>query len=438
MAIVLKIENLYKEYKLGVIGHGTLYRDLQTFWAKLKGQKDPNSIIGYDENKTNNKNILAIKNISLEINSGEIVGIIGSNGAGKSTLLKLISRITSPSKGQIKIKGKVSSLLEVGTGFHPELTGRENIYLNGTINGLSKKEIQNKLEDIVNFAGVKNFLDTPVKRYSTGMQVRLGFAVAAHLEPDILIVDEVLAVGDAGFRKKAINKMKEVSINGKRTVIFVSHNMEAISQLCNKVILLDKGEIIKVGSTEKIINYYLNLMASSNTNRPKILWENQKISPGNEFVKMLGLEIKDDFNKNKHSFGVSESIKIEFKYALLTSDLQISSYIAISKLDGTPLINSLDEYSKGDWGGQENHQAGEYINYCEIPPNLLGEGVFNINLRIFSPPNAVNHSDHVRLINIMTIQVYDDFSDEGVRGSYPFSLGHPIRPKLNWKLNKIK
>mgnify|MGYP001159502950 CR=1 FL=1 len=226
---VIKIENLYKEYRLGVIGHGTLYRDLQSFWANIRGRDDPNSIIGNENIGINHKrNILALKNINLEVQKGEVLGIIGQNGAGKSTLLKILSRITSPTKGIIKIKGNVASLLEVGTGFHTELTGRENIYLNGAINGMNKKEIDKKLDEIVDFAGVEKFLDTPVKRYSSGMIVRLGFAVSAYIEPDILIVDEVLAVGDASFQKKAINKMKDVSSNHGRTVLFVSHNMNSI------------------------------------------------------------------------------------------------------------------------------------------------------------------------------------------------------------------
>ena len=201
MSEILRIENMYKEYRLGIIGHGTLYRDLQSFWAKLLNKEDPNSLLGTNSHNVKGK-FLALQNINLVVKRGEVLGIIGANGAGKSTLLKIISRITTPSKGIIKAKGKISSLLEVGTGFHPELTGRENIYLNGAINGMNKKEVSKKLDEIVDFAGVEAFLDTPVKRYSSGMHVRLGFAVAAHLEPDILVVDEVLAVGDVAFQKK--------------------------------------------------------------------------------------------------------------------------------------------------------------------------------------------------------------------------------------------
>ena len=256
MKVAIKIEGLFKEYRLGVIGRGTLYRDLQSWWAIRQGKEDPNSLIGTSSNKKV-KNILALKNIILDINKGEVIGIIGSNGAGKSTLLKILSRVTSPTKGRVLANGRIASLLEVGTGFHPELTGRENIFLNGAINGLTKNEITEKFNDIVEFAGVKKFLDTPVKRYSSGMHVRLGFAVAAHLDPDILIVDEVLAVGDADFQKKAINKIKEVSNDKKRTVIFVSHNMNSIKKLCDRVIVLSKGQIIKDDIPSKSIEFYL-------------------------------------------------------------------------------------------------------------------------------------------------------------------------------------
>ena len=209
---VIEIQGLYKEYKLGVIGRGTLYRDVQSWWAKLRNKEDPNTIIGRESDSlVNKKNILALENINFYINKGEVLGIIGANGAGKSTLLKVLSRITSPSKGQIKVKGRIASLLEVGTGFHGELTGKENIYLNGAINGMTKKEISKKLSEIINFAGVERFIDTPVKRYSSGMVVRLGFAVAAYLDPDILIVDEVLAVGDATFQKKQLIKWKQLA-----------------------------------------------------------------------------------------------------------------------------------------------------------------------------------------------------------------------------------
>ncbi len=249
--VVIKVENLSKEYRLGTISHGTLYSDLQSWWARIRGKEDPNSIISTNQAvniSTENPHILALNNISFEVKRGDVLGIIGRNGAGKSTLLKILSRITAPTKGVVKINGRIASLLEVGTGFHPELTGRENIILNGAILGMRNAEIIRKLDEIVAFSEIEKFLDTPVKRYSSGMYVRLAFAVAAHLEPEILIIDEVLAVGDAAFQKKCLGKMGEVA-KGGRTVLFVSHNMNAIEQLCKSALLLDKGEL-KYGSED--------------------------------------------------------------------------------------------------------------------------------------------------------------------------------------------
>jgi len=225
---VIRVENLSKQYRLGTLNHGTLYRDLQSWWARKRGREDPNSRIGTsDHSQSNNDTFWALKDVSFSVEKGEVVGIIGRNGAGKSTLLKILSRVTAPTTGEVKVKGRIASLLEVGTGFHPELTGRENIYLNGSILGMKKREIDAKFDEIVKFAEIEKFLDTPVKRYSSGMYVRLAFAVAAHLEPEILIIDEVLAVGDAAFQKKCLGKMKDVSTKEGRTVLFVSHNMGA-------------------------------------------------------------------------------------------------------------------------------------------------------------------------------------------------------------------
>ena len=238
--VAIKVENLSKLYRLGEVGTGTLSQDLNRWWAKMRGKEDPFLKLGTTNDrsgKVNSEYSWALKDISFEVNQGEVLGIIGKNGAGKSTLLKLLSRITSPTTGRVRAKGKVASLLEVGTGFHPELTGRENIYLNGAILGMTRHEIKSKFDNIVEFSGISRYIDTPVKRYSSGMYVRLAFAVAAHLEPEILIVDEVLAVGDAEFQKKCLGKMKEVSTNG-RTILFVSHNMAAVRGLCNKGMLL--------------------------------------------------------------------------------------------------------------------------------------------------------------------------------------------------------
>ena len=257
---VIEIENLYKEYRLGTFGYGTLREDMQTLWAKLRGRPDPNSLIESNKITKNHFNhgnhILALDNISMQVKRGDRLGIIGKNGAGKTTLLKILSRISSPSSGEVKIRGKVASLLAVGAGFHQELSGRENIYLNGAILGLNNRQIAKRLDAIVEFSGVEKFIDTPVKRYSSGMYVRLGFAVAAYLEPDILIVDEVLAVGDHDFQRKCIEKMEDSSKQG-RTIIFVSHNMHSVRKLCHNAILLDNGKNIADGPVNDVISKYL-------------------------------------------------------------------------------------------------------------------------------------------------------------------------------------
>ncbi|CAN5336834.1 ABC transporter ATP-binding protein [soil metagenome] len=259
--VVIKVENISKQYRLGSVGTGSFAHDINRSWYRLRGKEDPYLKIGESNDRTikgNSEYVWALKDINFEVKQGEVLGIIGRNGAGKSTLLKILSRTTSPTTGSVKIKGRVASLLEVGTGFHPELSGRDNIFLNGAILGMTKKEINSKFDEIVDFAGVERFIDTPVKRYSSGMYVRLAFGVAAHLEPEILIVDEVLAVGDAEFQKKALGKMKDVSTKQGRTVLFVSHNMVAIQNLCEKAILLSNGLMKDSGETGEIISKYFS------------------------------------------------------------------------------------------------------------------------------------------------------------------------------------
>lgn len=257
---ILEVENLSKQYRLGLIGTGTLSHDLNRWWHKIRGKEDPYLKVGsanVRSEKSDSQYVWALKDINFTVNHGEVLGIIGKNGAGKSTLLKILSRVTSPTTGSVKFGGRVASLLEVGTGFHPELTGKENIYLNGAILGMSKAEIDDKLEEIVDFSGCARYVDTPVKRYSSGMRVRLAFAVAAHLEPEILIVDEVLAVGDAEFQKKAIGKMQDISGGEGRTVLFVSHNMAAVQSLCSRGIVLQDGKSVFDGTAEECVSFYL-------------------------------------------------------------------------------------------------------------------------------------------------------------------------------------
>jgi lipopolysaccharide transport system ATP-binding protein len=288
MSISIKVENLSKAYQLGQFSTGTISRDIERWWALARGKEDPFLKIGEtnDRSKIGTSDIVySLKDLSFDIKTGDAVGIIGKNGAGKSTLLKVLSRVTSPTKGNVKIKGRIASLLEVGTGFHPELTGRENIFINGAILGMRKEEIKRKFDEIVDFSGVERYIDTPVKRYSSGMYVRLAFAVAAHLDSEILIVDEVLAVGDAEFQKKCLGKMSDISKNAGRTVLFVSHSMQSITSLCQKSIVLIDGQIKNYSNTQEAIDYY---QKSLFTNDTKI--ENNRIG-GNGLVQIQSINI---------------------------------------------------------------------------------------------------------------------------------------------------
>ncbi len=264
--LAVKIEHISKEYRLGMIGGGTLKGDLQTWWAKIRGKEDPNSIIGSDEKGKKGDRFLALNDVSFNVKKGEALGIIGHNGAGKSTLLKLLSRVTAPTAGKISLDGRIASMLEVGTGFHPELTGRENVYMNGAILGMTKAEIDRKFDQIVEFAEIEKFIDTPVKRYSSGMYVKLAFSVAAHLDSEILIMDEVLAVGDMAFQKKCLNKMRSAAKEEGRTVLYVSHNMNTIRQLCDRCVVMDHGKIIFDGEVDTAIAKYMGVNLSSGVN----------------------------------------------------------------------------------------------------------------------------------------------------------------------------
>ena len=305
---VIEINNVGKQYILGTIGTGTLSQDLNRWWARIRGKEDPFLKIGEVNDRTQKSEsrfVWALRDINLKVEQGDVLGIIGKNGAGKSTLLKILSRVTSPTTGDIKIKGRIASLLEVGTGFHPEMTGRENIFMNGSIMGMTKAEIKSKFDEIVDFAGVAKYVDTPVKRYSSGMMVRLGFAIAAHLEPEILVVDEVLAVGDAEFQKKAIGKMKDVSMQGGRTVLFVSHNMDSMLNLCNKGTILENGKVVFESDIRSAVAEYL----SSGKSEVHYIQNN---SNNNVYVKEVHFEGTEHQQKGSFSFDESVSFKIVF------------------------------------------------------------------------------------------------------------------------------
>ncbi|WP_310556214.1 ABC transporter ATP-binding protein [Flavobacterium sp.] len=308
--VILKVENISKQYRLGEVGTGTISHDLNRWWAKIRRKEDPFLKIGEtnDRSKKGSSDyVWALQDINFEVNRGEVVGIIGKNGAGKSTLLKILSRVTSPTTGSIKTRGRIASLLEVGTGFHPEMTGRENIYLNGAILGMTKKEITSKIDEIIEFSGCERYIDTPVKRYSSGMTVRLAFAVAAHLDPEILVVDEVLAVGDAEFQKKAIGKMQDMSQDGGRTVLFVSHNMAAVQNLCQRGIVMRNGKVFFQGNIEDSIQNYLK----DNSTFETLSSYDNRIGSG--VIKVIGASIYGESKNLKPQVGRSFHIELDIE-----------------------------------------------------------------------------------------------------------------------------
>jgi lipopolysaccharide transport system ATP-binding protein len=372
MSTVIKVENLSKVYRLGEVGTGTLSRDLERWFAKVRGKEDPFLTVGETNDRTvkgKSDIVWSLKDVSFEIKHGEAVGIIGGNGAGKSTLLKLLSRVTSPTSGTVKIKGKIASLLEVGTGFHPELTGRENIYLNGSILGMRKKEIAKHFDEIVDFAGVERYIDTPVKRYSSGMYVRLAFAVAAHLETDIMIIDEVLAVGDVEFQKKCMGKMGQVSSEEGRTILFVSHNINALRNLCSKAIWLDKGRVYSNGDVNVVANQYLGAFQKRALPRK---FDTVKEAPGNEFIKVLSVELIPDLPNASALITIHTALTIKFKFYNFRDNINLSIDLMLYTLLGECVFSIPSEPVICNEGMIE----GE----CTIPGNLLNDGSYFITL----------------------------------------------------------
>jgi len=405
---VIKVENLSKQYRLGVIGTGTLSHDLNRWWHRVRGKEDPYLQIG-ERNERDKKGesdlVWALRDINFEVKQGEVLGIIGKNGAGKSTLLKILSKVTGPSTGRIMAKGRIASLLEVGTGFHPELTGRENIYLNGTILGMSKAEVRKKLDEIVDFAGVERYLDTPVKRYSSGMKVRLGFAVAAHLEPDILIVDEVLAVGDAEFQKKAIGKMQEVSREGGRTVLFVSHNMGSVKTLCNSAMVIDNGKVIFSGSSEDAINEYLKF--SSYAGDMELGERKDRI--GNGKLKFTGITLRNLKGEAITEAISGEGLKLEIRYrsdgSLNAKDVKIG--LIFRNNLGQNIMSFPSEEMKPAFH-QFKREGAIYLN---IPRLFLRGERYSIRLLAFEGDtdmsNALDIVDNAMWLNVLPGDIWN-------------------------------
>jgi len=429
--VVIEFQGVSKRYRLGNVGSESLKEDVGKLWNKLRGKKDHQTEfeVELNDRTTSAKSnyVWSLKDINLQINKGDVIGIIGKNGAGKSTLLKLLSKVTSPTKGTIKIQGRIASLLEVGTGFHPELTGRENIYLNGAILGMRKAEINRKLNDIIAFAGVERYIDTPVKRYSSGMYVRLAFAVAAHLESDILIIDEVLAVGDAEFQKKCIGKMKDVSLNEGRTVLFVSHNMDAIARLCNKCIYLKNGQLIAEGNTDKILQSYIT--AETNTHSSIVYAESD--SPGNELVRLKSARIVNADLMEKVNMVIDETIGIQMVFEVLknTSDL-LCGFNLYNHQD----VHILSSHDTSNIGFE--YTPGVYESTIWIPSNFLSEGMHYCGLAAMSyTPFHV----HYHAVGAIGFNVTDKSDGQTVRGSYGGTFPGVVRPQLTWnKIEKIE
>tara|TARA_R110002049_G_scaffold2372_4_gene17460 strand:+ start:4281 stop:5558 length:1278 start_codon:yes stop_codon:yes gene_type:complete len=411
--IILKAENISKQYRLGLVGTGTISHDLNRWWSKIRGKEDPFLKVG-DTNdrstKAESDYVWALKDINFEVKRGEILGIIGKNGAGKSTLLKILSRVTSPTTGEIKTKGRIASLLEVGTGFHPEMTGRENIYLNGAILGMTKAEIRSKIDEIIEFSGCERYIDTPVKRYSSGMTVRLAFAVAAHLEPDILVVDEVLAVGDAEFQKKAIGKMQDISRGEGRTVLFVSHNMAAVKSLCTRGILMENGLIAKEGLVIEVLNAYKERTTKTTHSKKWSL----KSSSTSDRATLSQIEIK---NKD-HDFKIENNIELEIEFYNFINSQILNVSISIFNEKDTYVLASPNL-------NRVRLKKGLHRSTCTIPKNLLNVGKYCVTVLLVG-------EDFEIIMQIEKAITFELGEDGTYRGGYFGYWGGVVRPILNW------
>lgn len=400
--IAIQLENVSKQYRLGVVGTGTLGHDLNRWFARITGKQDPTEKVGRVNklDAAGGEYVWALKDINLEIKKGEVIGLVGKNGAGKSTLLKVLSRVTAPSTGQIRINGRIASLLEVGTGFHPELTGKENIYLNGAILGMTKKEIAQKFDEIVQFSGVQKYIDTPVKRYSSGMYVRLAFAVAAHLEPEILIVDEVLAVGDAEFQRKALGKMKDVSSSG-RTVIFVSHNLTAVEQLCTSAALIQNGTITRQGPVPDILDDYKKSVVADNSFKRQ----------GNQQVEFLHQELRDQEGNpvNEVTLGQNLEMVASIRFNDLVDYTDLSLDIRDETNEFISHITNMDDGFK-----IENHKKGDVIELHISVKNIsLAPGSYLMSVWL---GNSYGTYDYIE--NCLPFRVRQ--GEQFIKRNYPF------------------
>mgnify|MGYP003393396541 CR=1 FL=1 len=421
--VVIRVQDLSKRYRLGVTGGATLGEELQAWWARMRGRPDPLSKLTIKQQPQRvGEHFWALRDISFEVEKGEILGVIGRNGAGKSTLLKLLSRITTPTTGTVHMRGRVSSLLEVGTGFNPELTGRENIFLNGAILGMKKAEITRKLDDIIAFSGIQHHIDSPVKRYSSGMKVRLGFAVAAHLEPEIMIIDEVLAVGDAEFQRKCLGTMKDVAGSG-RTVLFVSHNMLSVRSLCSRVIWMQDGQILKVGDTEDVVREYLNAYTRLD---PEVRWELGPKAPGTDEIRLTRVAIERMTGEGPITWEESFRIAVDFHSYNGIPEGNINVGLHIYNQDDVLVFGS----SWREWSPElDPLPPGGHQLACSIPGELLNSGDYRVVVHVFMRGRRI-----FRVEDTVAFEIHEARRE----GAFFGRKKGIFRPKLQWDLAGVE
>ena len=428
MTTAISVKNIGKQYKIGAAESKFRYNMLRdvivdTVYAPIRLAK---AMIGKSDRRQNQNFVWALKDVSFDLEEGKVLGIVGRNGAGKSTLLKILSRVTEPTVGTVSVRGRVGSLLEVGTGFHPELTGRENIYMNGAILGMRRSEIDSKFDEIVDFSEVTQYIDTPVKRYSSVMYLRLAFAVAAHLEPEILVVDEVLAVGDAEFQKKCLGKMGDVAQQG-RTVLFVSHNMSAILRLTQEAIVLNKGQLLMRAPTQEAVDFYLS---SGQAQAGQRVWEAADVPAASAPFRPINLKIKNRSGKAVDTVRSTESVTVEFEYQLdaPVTGLRVGMYL--STMRGEYVLTSFDTDAPDLFEQFDSRNAGRYISRAEIPADIFNEGRYTIGV------NASSFGVRRYFMDENAIAFNVDIS--GAPGTHwPEPRVGPVRPRLEWKIEKI-
>ena len=432
--IAIKVEAISKRYRIGLKEeiHDSLFSAMADFVkGPIKNYRKYRSLYKFDDPTTASKPeqidteddiIWALRDVSFEVETGEVLGIIGRNGAGKSTLLKILCRITEPTSGIATIHGRISSLLEVGTGFHQELTGRENVYLNGTILGMKKKEVDRKFDEIVEFSGIEKFIDTPVKRYSSGMRVRLAFSVAAHLEPEILMIDEVLAVGDADFQRKCLNKMEDAGKRG-HTVLFVSHNMPAVARLCQRTIHLENGSIFRDGLTHEVLSAYMTSGLGTTAARE---WAEASNAPGGKVARLRAVRVRDAGGQVAESLDIRHAFHIEMDYEVIESGYVLLPHFRLVTEQGIDAFVTVD--LDPDWRGR-SRPAGRYVSTVEVPGNLLAEGVTFVNCYLITlNPDTVQFAE----TSAVSFLIFDSLDGNSARGDYVKHMPGVMRPMLNW------